>query len=286
MDTDLIYQFRAVFEAGTLARASEQVSITSGALSRAIKRLENELDTKLFNQSGRNIVPTDEAKKFYISSTEIINAIENAKNSISNVPVEKSIKISTFEVFSSHFIAWMIDKQKIDFPITLFESTPGKIEKDISNGLADFGLTYIPELHPELDHLSIGKMPIKVFKAKSSKASINLPFAIPITELGINYLQAKSLDGWPTDVPRDVKYKFEMLETALDLTSRGKCKILCPEFIVKIENQRLLDKYKLVEEPTKIKLPSFKIYAVKKKSTLEDIEFKKICKSIRVALEL
>lgn len=285
MDTNLIYQFRAVYESGTIARASEQIAMTSGALSRAIKRLEYELGVPLFHQSGRNIVPTDHAKKFYISSAQIIKSIDQAKMSLHNISTTKSINISTFEVFSSHFIAWMIDKQKIDFPITLFESTPAKIEQDILNGLADFGLTYIPELHPDLDHLAIGKMHLGIYKSKSSKGN-NLPFAIPITELGINHLQAKSLDGWPTDIHREVKYKFEMLETALDLTSRAKCKILCPEFIVKIENERLLDKYKLIKEATKVKLPSFKVYAIKKKSIPETAEFKKLCKAIRVVLQL
>jgi DNA-binding transcriptional LysR family regulator len=287
MDTSLIFQFRAVYESGTIARASEQLNMTSGALSRALKRLEIELDTPLFIQSGRNILPTDEGKKFYNLSHDIITAIENAKSSLkSNLFQEKVFRLSTFEVFSTHFMAWMIDQQKIDFPIMLFESTPGKIEQDILNNLADYGLTYIPELHPELDHMPIGQIKNNIFRAKSIKSNVELPFAIPITELGINHLQAKSLDGWPTDVHREVKYRFEMLETALDLASRGQCKILCPSFIVKIENQRLNEKFQLIEEFSKIKFPSFKVYAVKKKTSSESSEFKKLCKAVRQVLSL
>lgn len=109
--------------------------------------------------------------------------------------------------------------------------------------------------------------------------------AVPITELGINHLQAKSLDGWPTDTPRNIQYKFEMLETALDLTSRGFAKLLCPKFIVKIENERLNEKHKLVEQEQKIRFPKMKVYAVKKKSHPEDEYFKKLCKAVRVALQ-
>jgi hypothetical protein len=58
--------------------------------------------------------------------------------------------------------------------VTLFEATTGHIEKTILNGFADFRLTYIPELHPELDHLMIGEMPIGVFFLKNQKIKIFL----------------------------------------------------------------------------------------------------------------
>lgn len=285
MDTNLIFQFRSVFEAGTIARAAEQLNMTAGALSRAMKRLEDELDSKLFTPSGRNILPTQEATLFYASSQEIIQSIENAKKSLKQQGQSvRELKIATFEVFSTHFMAWMIENQSIQFPVTLFEATPGLIEKNILNGFADFGLTYIPELHPELDHLMIGEMPLGVFVSQKAKNK-ELPYAVPITELGINHLQAKSLDGWPTDIPRNIQFKFEMLETALDLASRGLAKLLCPKFIVKIENERLNEKHKLVEQDQKIRFPKMKVYAVKKKTHPEDEYFKKLCKAVRVALQ-
>jgi DNA-binding transcriptional LysR family regulator len=286
MDTNLIYQFRTVFEAGTIAKASEQLNMTGGALSRAMKRLEEELKVKLFVQSGRNILPTDSGHQFYISSETILKSIESAKRALKKkIPEVQELRVATFEVFSTHFMAWMIQEQKFEHPVTLFEASPGQIEKSILSGLADYGLTYIPELHPDLDHLPIGEMSLGVF-VSSSHQHQDLPYAVPITELGINHLQAKSLDGWPTDVPRNIRYKLEMLETALDLTSRGLCKILCPRFIVQIENERLNEKYKLVEELSKIRFPRFKVYAVKKKTAVEDTYFKKLCKGVRLAVRI
>lgn len=281
----MILQFRTVIEAGTIVRASEQLNMTAGALSRAMKRLEEELNCSLFTPSGRNILPTPEATLFYNSSENIIKSIESAKSALAKKgSVTRELKIATFEVFSTHFMAWMIESQGVQFPVTLFEATPGLIEKNILNGFADFGLTYIPELHPDLDHLVIGEMYLGVFVASTVKNK-ELPYAIPITELGINQIQAKSLDGWPTDTPRNIQFKFEMLETALDLTSRGLCKILCPKFIIKIENERLNEKHKIVEQKQKIRFPKFKIYAVKKKSHPEDDYFKKLCKAVRLAIQ-
>jgi DNA-binding transcriptional LysR family regulator len=289
MDTNLILQFRTVFEAGTIIRASEQLNMTAGALSRAMKRLELELGCNLFTPSGRNILPTEEAQLFYHSSQSVLESLDHAKRSIKKIQSRtRELKIATFEVFSTHFMAWFIQNQKIDFPVTLFECTPGQIEKNILTGIADYGLTYTPELNTDLDHLMIGEMPIGVFvsaKAKDKSKNKDLPYAVPITELGVNHIQAKSLDGWPTDLPRNIRFKFELLETALDLTSRGFSKILCPKFIVQIENGRLNKEHQLLEIEQNIRLTKFKVYAIKKKTQIEDEYFKRMCKGVRLALK-
>ena len=84
-----------------------------------------------------------------------------------------------------------------------------------------------------------------------------------------------------------MKYGFEMLETALDLSSRGMARICCPKFVIKIENERLKEKFQLheVEMKPKVMLPKLKVYAVKKSSVQESQTFKKLTKSLRMALQ-
>lgn len=283
MNTDLFYHFRTVYEAGTIAKASEQLHLTAGALSRAIKRLEYELGHSLFITSGRNIVPTEDGRKFYFASAAIIDSIENAKKSLKGLPKSNDLKIASFEVFSTHFMSWMIHKINFEEKVSVLERVPGEIERAVLDGEVDFGITYIPEANKELDHLFIGTMEMGIF---SNKPREDLPFAIPITELGINSLQVKSLDGWPLNKERTVKYGFEMLETALDLSSRGMARICCPRFLIKIENERLNEKHKLheVEVKPKVLLPRFKVYVIKKKSVDESVTFKKMTKALRMAL--
>jgi len=284
MDTNLIFQFRAVIESATIARAAEVLHMTPGALSRAIKRLEGELGTVLFLPSGRNIVATDSARSFYRSSEEIIRSIQVAKESVSGRSLmEKKVRLSTFEVFSTHFISWAIAHDVAVQPTTVFERTPGAIEASILGGDADCGITYIPDLHPELDHIRIGEMEFGVYRSPHGKNQ-DLPFAVPITELGTNVIQAKSLDGWPIGKQREIRFKFEMLETALDLATRGKCRICCPKFIVKLENERLKASYSLIEERQDFRLPKFKVYMIKRKSEAESKFFKNLARSVRVIL--
>jgi DNA-binding transcriptional LysR family regulator len=85
MNTDLILQFRTVFESGTIARAATALNMTPGALSRAIKRLEIDLGCTLFMPSGRNIIATKEAELFYHSSSNILQSIEAAMLSVKTI---------------------------------------------------------------------------------------------------------------------------------------------------------------------------------------------------------
>ena len=288
MDTDLIHQFCSVIESGTVAKAAEVLHMTPGALSRALKRLENELDVELFTPSGRNIVPTSAAKRFYPMGKELLQNLTNSKTALKTLTHKTSpLRIATYEVFSSHFMASFIANEGLDRDFSLTEKTPGAIEDSIKYGSADIGITYVPFLDTELDHLLIGKMEIGVF-CNSQHKSVDLPFAIPITDIGQNILHAHSLDGWPQDVPRKIKYRFELLETALDLASRGVCKICCPKFLIKIENERFKTEFKLVEESVEksIRINPLKVYLVKRKSDPESTEIKKLAKRLRMILAL
>jgi DNA-binding transcriptional LysR family regulator len=284
MNTDLIRQFRTVIEAGTLATAAEHLHLTPSALSRAMKRLEAELDCALFTPSGRNLLPTPEAQKFYASSGAILRGIDDAKAVLQKrAPAVRELRLSTFEVFSTHFSGWMIETLDLPCTVTLLEAPPGKIEEQILSGISDFGLTYAPELNPELDHLAIGEVSFAVHVSTRAKG-LDLPYAVPITRLNTPFLPTQTLDGWPVGVPRTIRYRFEMLETALDLASRGLAQVICPEFLVKIENERLNARHQLERQSIGIPLPKFKVYAIKKKNHPEDATFKQICKAVRMVL--
>ena len=49
----------AVKECGNLSKAADQLYLTQPALSRYIKNLEDSLDIKLFEHSGRKLILTD-----------------------------------------------------------------------------------------------------------------------------------------------------------------------------------------------------------------------------------
>ena len=64
MNDTLIQSFLSVAEEGSFCKAAEKIYISQPNLSRNIARLEKELDTQLFDRSGKHIALT-EAGRIY-----------------------------------------------------------------------------------------------------------------------------------------------------------------------------------------------------------------------------
>ena len=56
MTFDQLQYFITIAKTGNMTRAAEQLNVVQPALSRAIKRLETELDVKLFDRTGKSVV--------------------------------------------------------------------------------------------------------------------------------------------------------------------------------------------------------------------------------------
>lgn len=61
----LYHIFNAVAETGNISRAAKELYISQPAISKAISRLEQSLDTKLFTRSSRGVTLTDSGKILY-----------------------------------------------------------------------------------------------------------------------------------------------------------------------------------------------------------------------------
>jgi DNA-binding transcriptional LysR family regulator len=62
LPTELLRSFVAIVDTGSMSQATQRVFVTQSALSLQMKRLEDLLQTALFNRAGRrlNLTPTGE----------------------------------------------------------------------------------------------------------------------------------------------------------------------------------------------------------------------------------
>ena len=291
MRTDKILQFCAVVETGSLSKASELLDISPGALSRAMKSLEKEVSLQLFKNVGRGLALTNKAQKFYVTSKKLVSEFNESLERIRSSDNEIStISIGSFEVFTTHLLAEMMNTEFKDESFLVRELTPGKLEEALSNREIDFGLTYVPVPRPEIDYLEVGRFRMNAFIRKnvfSDRAWFEIPFAVPITNLGKSVSGLTSLDGWPADVQRKVKFHFQLLETGLQACRRGLCAFVIPDFIAALTNRDLPDAKKLVvlKVPALTRRETLPIYLVKRKDSDEGKVEKRIAKAIRIALD-
>lgn len=84
MDIEALRAFLAVADTRSFSRAAEQAFLTQPAMSKRISALEQELGLRLFDRIGRQVRLTEAGVMLVERARAIINAVEEAKSSLSN----------------------------------------------------------------------------------------------------------------------------------------------------------------------------------------------------------
>lgn len=82
MELQQLKYFKIIGELENLTKASEALMVSQPSLSNMIKRLENELDVKLFTRKGRNITLSDEGKILYKYALNITREMDDLEHAI------------------------------------------------------------------------------------------------------------------------------------------------------------------------------------------------------------
>lgn len=293
MDTNRIRYFLSLARTGSMSKAAELHHISPPAFSKAMKVFEGEVGQKLLVPSGRGILLTDHARALVPllgEAMERLDSIKRLKTGAAEnrgAPARKRLSLATFEVFSTHFFERAAETVFAGYDFSLHEMVPGKMEAAVANGLADLALTYIPIPHPDLDFIKVAPIEMGIFGRGAPKAGLDfkkLPFVVPVAPVEGSPNKVRGLDGWPDDAfRRNVRYRVQMLESALGLCRRGLAFGYMPKFIARLQNETVKPAFALHE----IKLPSgFSkqrdfVYLVKRKSDAEGVEAKKLGLALR-----
>lgn len=252
MELEKLKYFRTIFETSSLKEAAILLNISPGALSKSMKSLAFELDVTLFLNVGKRIIPTDKARRLYNSSSVMINEYDHirANLALEEAPL-KNLCIGSFEIFTTYFMSTFIKNElPIDQGLKVLEFSPGRIEEALRNNTIDIGITTSHYPHPDIQAKKVGSIRFKIFghpHFRNDNIS-DLPFAIPSSPVESNASGILTLDGWRFG-PRKIKYRFELLQTALEAASQGLCVLYCPEFIVNLFNIGHKKNHQLIEIP-------------------------------------
>jgi DNA-binding transcriptional LysR family regulator len=283
-----LQQFCTVVECGTVAKAAELLEMTPGALSRALQRTERDLSFRLFRPQGRNIVPTQQGMLLYGKARLWLESIDRGLRDIrEQKPDFPPVRVATFEVFSSHVLAWIIDAGFEHTPFVAQECVPGILEAAVAGNRCDWGLTYLPIPMQGVEFQKVCTFRFRVFARVGSftgQEANSVPFAVPTTPLGVNLAQVGSLDTWPHTWARWEKHRFELLETALALARRGKCAIFIPDFLATVANQSARSDQQLGEfcpASGSLKGPPRSVFLVTRSGEPETPEVRRVAKLLR-----
>ncbi|NME84218.1 LysR family transcriptional regulator [Clostridium sp. SM-530-WT-3G] len=144
MNLQQLEYFKTICEIKNFTAASTVLSVTQPALSKAISKLEEELDVTLFEREGRNIKITKSGEIFLKYAENALNEIQRGKEVLEDMKKKDEMTISLGSTYciSATFIPFLISdflnnnlKAKFNF---ITESSE-VIFKDLRSGKIELG---------------------------------------------------------------------------------------------------------------------------------------------------
>lgn len=113
-----ISEFVAVAEAGNFTQGAKKLLISTAQVSRQISELEQRLNTKLFYRTTRKVTLTEEGQQFYQQCRSILEGLESAERSLTNLQSspQGKIKISAPVTYGERHIIPLINQFLIRYP--------------------------------------------------------------------------------------------------------------------------------------------------------------------------
>ena len=144
MNLQQLEYFKIIAETKNFTTASEILSVTQPALSKAISKLEEELDVKLFQREGRNIKITEYGDVFLKYAKGALSEVEKGKLKLKEMKNNSDtiISISSTACIGAIFIPFLIsgffnNNSKVKFNID--NQNTDEILKGIKNNHIDIG---------------------------------------------------------------------------------------------------------------------------------------------------
>jgi DNA-binding transcriptional LysR family regulator len=113
MDLNILRRFIHIARVGSFTQAAEDLHVAQPALSKQMKRLEEDLGTKLFHRTGRGIKLTIEGRTLLQHSQQILSSWGQARQSIQDViDLDRGhVRLITFTTFAFYLLPHIL----IDF---------------------------------------------------------------------------------------------------------------------------------------------------------------------------
>ncbi|MEZ4749057.1 MAG: LysR family transcriptional regulator [Bdellovibrionota bacterium] len=293
MDATRLKYFTTVAQTGSLRAASELLHLSPAALSKAIKLLEHEVGVPLLTPAGRGVMLTDRGRELARKASPLLETLERLSEDLrAHRETESPVRIGSFEVFTTYFTGVLAKEFLQDVPLLVRELVPGEMERALEEHEVDLGITYVPIPSQNLDFLKVTALEMGLYSKKGQFSGVpfeKIPFAIPAHPVEGAPNKVKGLDGWPEDrVPRYVRYRVDMMETAMELCRQGLAASYLPRFVVELHNRTTRREFCLESMPLPPKLNDTKhaVYLVKRKTDLESPAARKLAKALRILCRL
>lgn len=179
MDIKSLKYIVKICETKSFSLSAKLLFISQPALSQAIKRIEQEIDVKLFYRNKHHIELTDTCKFIYNEARKIIESMENLEKNIYKFssPNKKNVTLGISQFYGRHYLKYFLAIFKNEFDsyhLDVLEGESHFLENQILTGNIDFGLFPYPIYSSQLSYGTIFVEDIMLAIHKNNNDVLNL----------------------------------------------------------------------------------------------------------------
>lgn len=147
MELDQLRYFLQVAERGNFTRAAEDLSISQPALSRSIRKLEEELGRPVFQRQARVVSLTDAGTLLQARAYQLLSILEDTKAEITDDGESGRVRLGAIPTVAPFFLPGVLRRFAQEYPkatIVVQENTTDKLIKSCTQGEIDLAILALP----------------------------------------------------------------------------------------------------------------------------------------------
>lgn len=160
-----LYYFTEIIKWGSISKAAEHLNISHVALSRTLKKLEDEVGYPLVVHHKRLIKITEYGRIFLNFCYSIIHEMEDIQYEFQEMQgIFEKNQIHLGVTDGNYYGDWLMDLYE-DYPnmkIHVLQMSYGEIQQNLINGNLDFGISSTSNSHPSLSEQLLISQPYEL----------------------------------------------------------------------------------------------------------------------------
>lgn len=166
--------FIEVVKQGGMTNTSKSLYIAQPTISKAIKDIENEMGTPLFDRSKRHLILTDAGQIFYEKSKEIVALYDYLPSEMERLNGLETghINMGMSAVMNMKILINILGAFHQQYPnvtYNLIENGGKTIEQQIINDEVDIGVTTLPVDHHIFDYTTLDKEDLRLIVSREHR---------------------------------------------------------------------------------------------------------------------
>lgn len=143
--------FREVADSLSFTKSAEKLFMAQSSVSAQIKALENDLDTKLFDRIGRQVILTQSGRKLYEYARCMEDMTLEIRSEISNSSYsEGNLTIRVPETLAAVYMPGIVDRFHKIHPkvkLTFMNCTDRQLREELNSGRIDLAFLMTDSVH-------------------------------------------------------------------------------------------------------------------------------------------